>query len=390
MDASISARTSHKTRRPYTKTGGVDASDNGFLLENRARTHAAIKLVRVDSASARSVLLRCVRSCGQLVHDTRNKISYGEYLLLLPRPAHAQGERITLGFALSYDGHVRNLEGLGLAYSIIQRLGPIVEMHAGATNLEALDNRLGSVTRLIRDRNHSHLLRSEPQRKCSGVMLDESADESLHRSHQNAMQHHRPMRSVVRTGVLELEALWKIEIELHGRALPFAPDRVNELEVQLRSVERPAANVHLVSLPPLRHHLGQRALGFLPQLRPSKSFVRSRCKLDRVRITKCAKHLVDEVEKSPDLRRNLLRRAEHVRIVLRESANSQHSVQHTTSLVPVHRAKLGVSDRQIPIRTRLRLINADVSGAVHGLRPVRCALDIHRAEHVLLEILQVP
>src|SRR6476469_987423 len=38
----------------------------------------------------------------------------------------------------------------------------------------------------------------------------------------------------------------------------------------------------------------------------------------------------------------------------------------------------------------MRLIDADMTGAVHRLRTIRAAFDVHRAEHVLLEVLEVP
>ena len=79
-----------------------------------------------------------------------------------------------------------------------------------------------------------------------------------------------------------------------------------------------------------------------------------------------------------------------MRVVLSEAAHAHHPVQHSASLVTIHSAELGVPDRQVSIRSLVRLIDADVSRTVHRLRPVPRALDIHRAEHVLLEILQVP
>ena len=68
-------------------------------------------------------------------------------------------------------------------------------------------------------------------------MLDQSADEPLHRANEHAVQHGWPMWGVVGTRVFETEALRKIEVELHRRTLPFPPDRVDQLEVELRSVK---------------------------------------------------------------------------------------------------------------------------------------------------------
>ena len=54
------------------------------------------------------------------------------------------------------------------------------------------------------------------------------------------------MGPVVGPGVLQLEPLRQVEIELNGRALPDPPDRVLELDVDLGPVERASALVDAV------------------------------------------------------------------------------------------------------------------------------------------------
>ncbi len=51
------------------------------------------------------------------------------------------------------------------------------------------------------------------------------------------MHHQRLMPRAVFADVLEIEARRQIEIELHGGELPGPADRVNQLDVDLRSVE---------------------------------------------------------------------------------------------------------------------------------------------------------
>ena len=74
-------------------------------------------------------------------------------------------------------------------------------------------------------------------------MFDQATDESLHRADENAVQHDRTVRGVVGSSVLEGESFGKIEVQLHCRSLPFATDRVDQLEVELGAVERPSAFV---------------------------------------------------------------------------------------------------------------------------------------------------
>ena len=67
----------------------------------------------------------------------------------------------------------------------------------------------------LADRHQADLHRREPQRKGSGVVLDEHAEEALDRAEERAMHHHRLMALAVLADVLQLEARGQIEIELH-------------------------------------------------------------------------------------------------------------------------------------------------------------------------------
>jgi hypothetical protein len=69
-------------------------------------------------------------------------------------------------------------------------------------------------------------------------VLDQDADEALHRTEGRAVDHHRPVRLVVGAVVGEVEALGQVEVHLHGAELPFAADDVADDEVDLRPVER--------------------------------------------------------------------------------------------------------------------------------------------------------
>ena len=76
-------------------------------------------------------------------------------------------------------------------------------------------------------------------------------------------------------------------------------------------------------------------------------------------------------------------------VVLGESTHAHHSVQHAAALVSIDGPELRIADRQIAVRALVRLVDADVSGAIHRLGAIGRALYVHRAEHVLPEILQV-
>ena len=84
-----------------------------------------------------------------------------------------------------------------------------------------------------------------------------------------------------------------------------------------------------------------------------------------------------------DLRFDLLRHAEDVRVILREAAHAQQAVQHARALVAIHGAQLGQAHRQLAIAAQARFVNQDVARAIHGLELVVVFLDFDRAEHIL-------
>ena len=81
-------------------------------------------------------------------------------------------------------------------------------------------------------------------------MLDQSADEALHRSKQRAVDHHRAVPLAILADVVDIEPLRQIEVDLDRRSRPLATERVDPLDVDLRAVERAAAFVDLVAQTP--------------------------------------------------------------------------------------------------------------------------------------------
>ena len=57
------------------------------------------------------------------------------------------------------------------------------------------------------DRRHHHLHRRQPQRERAGVVLDQHADEPLHRAADRPVQHHRPLLGAVLGHIFGVEAL---------------------------------------------------------------------------------------------------------------------------------------------------------------------------------------
>src|ERR1700682_2551041 len=103
--------------------------------------------------------LRLERSRCQLVLNSGEEIGDSDDLLLLPRPAHSECNRVGLGLTLSDDSHVRDLHHLAFPYPVIECLRSIVEMHAHTACLESLHHRLSESLDLVRNRNAPHWFR---------------------------------------------------------------------------------------------------------------------------------------------------------------------------------------------------------------------------------------
>ena len=86
-------------------------------------------------------------------------------------------------------------------------------------------------------------------------MLDQDTDETLDGAESNTMDHDRTMLLAICADVLQLKTLRKLEVKLNSTALPGSSDGIDQMEVDLRSVERAVALVYNV----IQTHLIQSA-----------------------------------------------------------------------------------------------------------------------------------
>ena len=87
---------------------------------------------------------------------------------------------------------------------------------------------------------------------------------------------------------------------------------------------------------------------------------------------------------------DLLRRAENMRIVLREGAHPHEPVQRARGLIAMHLAELGEAQRQLAVAAQALLEHLDVTRAVHRLDREDALIRRLGHEHVLAESLDVP
>src|SRR5229473_3197694 len=302
--------------------------------------------------------------------------------------AMANGDGAGFGFLGADDQHVGNFLELRVADFGGQLFVAVVEMRAEIVALQSFSDVLGVVGDFFADRADFHLHRREPQREGAGIVLDQDAEEALDGDEQRAVHHERLMLGAVFADVLQAEARGEIEIELHSGELPGTADRVDELDVDFRAVERAFAyhlferNVHAL------HGVSKSGCSAVPVFGLAGVVFRMRGipigELDFEFVeAEIFHHGKGEIDAGFDFGFNLRGHAENVRVVLGEAADAQQTVEHAAALVAIDSAKLGKTDGKVPVAVQLCFVNQNVAGAIHGLELVLGLFDFHRAEHAV-------
>src|SRR5215467_6942360 len=78
------------------------------------------------------------------------------------------------------------------------------------------------------------------------MVLEQNGEKALERAEHRAVQHDWGALRAVFIDVVGTEALWHVEVNLQGSALPVATDRIPEDELELRPVEGALPLVHAV------------------------------------------------------------------------------------------------------------------------------------------------
>ena len=191
--------------------------------------------------------------------------------------------------------------------------------------------------------------RRQPEREVAGKVLDQDADEALHRAADRAMHHDRRLLRAVGIDIERAEPFRQVEVDLRGAALPVAADGVAQHIFELRPVERAFAGVDrgldAVAAAGLdfREHGRHHALGVIPHLVGADALLRPGRELDREFAVEAEigigrqDQLVDLEALVGELRLG----AEHMRVVLRKAAHAHQAVHRARRLVAMHHAEFG-------------------------------------------------
>ena len=142
---------------------------------------------------------------------------------------------------VSEDEDVRVLEILVLLDLLLYIALGVIRLDADAALLQKREDLLRVGIMLRSDRDDADLLRGEPEGKDTLEVFDDNADEALQGAVDRPVDDDRHCRYALRGLIAQTEIMRELEVELDGPALPFSPERVLDLEVDLRPVESPVS-----------------------------------------------------------------------------------------------------------------------------------------------------
>src|SRR5438132_4572013 len=152
----------------------------------------------------------------------------------------------------------------------------------------------------------------------------------------------RPPRSTLfpYTTLFRSKALRQVEVELNGRELPQASDRIHQLDIDFRPVERGLPGDYLVlNIQPLQN-VFERAGRHVPLLFASDKILTivrvpgGKLGLELVK-TEIPEHVAGELQTIGNLFFDLLGSTEDVDIILGKAAHAQQAVHHARALVTI-------------------------------------------------------
>ena len=246
-----------------------------------------------------------------------------------------------LGFLLADHEQCRDFRQRMFADLVVDLLVAQVDLDAQAGAPRGGCDHLGVFVAFGGDGGDDGLHRRQPEREIAGEMLDQDADEALHRAADRAMHHDRRLLGAVGVDVERAEALRQVEVDLRGAALPVAADGVAQHIFEFRAVERAFAGIDrgldavVVALRlDLRQHRGHHALGMVPHLvgadalfRPGRQFDREFALEAEIGIGR-----QDQIVDLEALLGELGFGAEHMRVVLGEAAHPHQAVHRAGRL----------------------------------------------------------
>jgi hypothetical protein len=159
-----------------------------------------------------------------------------------PLRAVEQAHAHRLGPLVAVADHqdVGDLGELGVADLGLHPAARGVDLRAQAGSPEGVGHHRRVVQVPVGDRDEPDLDGCQPGRQRAGVMLQHHGQEPFDGAEQRPMDHERAVAGVVGPGVLQVESVRELEVDLQRRDLPAPSDRVADVHVDLGRVKTPS------------------------------------------------------------------------------------------------------------------------------------------------------
>src|SRR5450756_1725961 len=320
-----------------------------------------------------------------LLGQTVDEGGPGHAVLLLPCPI-ADGDRSSLDLAVTQDEHVRNLLLLSQPDLVLHAAIRAVDLHPKPARLDQLRQLVCAGGMAIRDRDDDHLDGRTPDREGAGEVLDHDSDEALERAVDGPVDSHRPNGLAVLVDVRAVEPLGQhYEVDLDRRCLPFAAERVLDLDVDLGGVEGAVLRLEAVGLSERVEGGLDLGLGLFPQRRVTKCLVGLGSEGEPRLEAEPAVNLVHLAQKRLDLVLELVRAEVDMGVVRDEMPDAGQPRQRAGALVSMQPAELRIAQRQVAIGPQLALVDERALGTVHRLEAEGLAFGLQH-EHAVLVV----
>ena len=182
------------------------------------------------------------------------------------------------------------------------------------------------------------------------------------------MQHDRPVPGAVLADIFGIQAFRQVGIDLQRAALPVTADGVAQHEFQLRAIEGALAGVQFEFNAGDGAGFAQRALGLIPEFIAADAGFRPVAELDaELGEAEVAVDAGQQLDEFGGFRRDLVRGAENMRIVLGERPHPHDAVQRAGRLIAVARPEFRHAQRQLAVRPHAVPEDLHMAGAVHRL-----------------------
>ena len=197
------------------------------------------------------------------------------------------------------------------------------------------------------------------------------------------MNHNRPVLLPICPNIFQIKPQRKLEIKLNRSALPGPANRILKMEINLGTIECPIPFVYHIVQSQLIQCASQGICSHLPILIASHAVLGTGRKLYMILKSKQAINLVNQPCHTLNLILNLIRSHKDMCVILRKTAHTHQPVELSWFLMPVNHSQFPQTQRQVTIRTRLRLIYQYASRTIHRFNR-KILLINHRSIHIFL------